>query len=246
MAVIPGHSKADELVIFSAHYDHIGTTTKTLPHSHSTPEENGNPEPGDVIYNGANDNASGTTTLIHLARYFAKQQNNERTLVFIAFSGEEEGLLGSFALSPFFISKKVITDINMDMVGRPISARNQNPYMTGTEYSDLKKILNKKLFSIAPQYGSSYFKKDKFLFQMLFYRSDNYPFALKHFIAHTIMCTSPRDIYYHSLNDEWETLDYNFMAKVVKAIALGSSGLADGTDTPKKSKIKPLRWSSYQ
>jgi Zn-dependent M28 family amino/carboxypeptidase len=66
-------------------------------------------------------------------------------------------------------------------------------------------------------------------------RSDNYSFAKKGIPAHTIMTSSPYDTYYHSLNDEWETLDYPFMAEVVRAIALASTCLADGTETPGKN-----------
>jgi len=78
VAVLPGTSKADEIVMFSAHYDHLGTTPD-----------------GKKIYNGADDDASGTTAVINLAEYFAKQGNNARTLMFAAFTAEEIGTMTS-------------------------------------------------------------------------------------------------------------------------------------------------------
>lgn len=228
VAALPGHSKAQELVIFSAHYDHLGTKKRTIKNQVA---ERGKPEKGDIIYNGANDNASGISGLIHLARYFAQHPQRERTLIFIAFAGEEEGLLGSKKLAQSFDPKAVTAMINMDMIGRPISRDRKYPYVTGDHQSNLRAVFNKKLYEIAPQYGEKYFRGDYFIQEDLFSRSDNYPFAQKGIVAHTIMTTSPNDEYYHSLNDEWETLDYSFMAEVVKAIALATTGLVDGSDT---------------
>ena len=231
VAALPGYSKAQEIVIFSAHYDHIGTQKNTI--ANRVPER-GSPEKGDDVYNGANDNASGVSGLIHLARYFAKETHRERTLIFIAFSGEEEGLLGSKKLAENFDPKAVIAMINMDMIGRPLSRNRKNPMITGSEWSNLQQLLNKKLFEQAPQYGKNYFRSDNFPDERLYSRSDNYPFAQRGITAHSIMTNSPYDPYYHSLNDEWETLDYPFMAKVVKAIALATTGLVDGSITPEK------------
>ena len=232
VAALPGNSRANELVIFSAHLDHVGTKAYTIRHK---PTENGNPENGDDIYNGANDNASGISGLIHLARYFAQHPQRERTLIFIAFSGEEEGLLGSKKLVQSFDPKVVTAMINMDMIGRPISREKRYPYITGDHQSDLREIFNQKLYEVAPQYGKKYFRGDYFISENLFSRSDNFPFAQKGIVAHTIMTTSPNDEFYHSLNDEWETLDYSFMAEVVKAIALAATALVDGSDMQRKN-----------
>jgi len=229
VAALPGHSKPKELVIFSAHFDHIGTQSYTI---RTKLPENGKPEKGDEIYNGANDNASGISALIHLARYFAQRPNNERTLLFIAFSGEEEGLLGSKHLAEGFDPKVVTAMVNMDMIGRPVD--DKKPYITGDEQSNLITLFNKRLAEMAPQYGEKYFQSDRFPSERLYYRSDNYSFAKKGITAHTIMATSPNDPYYHSLNDEWETLDYPFMANVVRAIAMAATCLTDGSDTPQK------------
>jgi Zn-dependent M28 family amino/carboxypeptidase len=238
VAVLPGKSKPNEWVIFSAHYDHIGTKGS---HFISFAEERGKPEKNDSIYNGANDNASGVSALILLARYFATIKNNERTIVFIAFSGEEMGLFGSRHISNRMNNyDSVVAMINMDMLGVPMSAKNKNPIMTGSVFSDLQVLLNKKLYESLPEkFGKNYFRNDPFKSEHLFRRSDNYWFAQKGIPAHTIIATHPRNRYYHSLNDEPGTLDYELLAKVISAVAVGSDGLIDGSQTP--TRINPLR-----
>src|SRR5690606_6413260 len=126
VAILPGKDKAGELVIFSAHYDHVGTrsTNFALPY---TPER-GKPEKGDTIYNGANDNASGISAMIMLARYFAATGSNSRTIVFIAFAGEEEGLYGSSKLALRVDHPTVAAMINLEMLGIPFNQRNKNPF----------------------------------------------------------------------------------------------------------------------
>jgi Zn-dependent M28 family amino/carboxypeptidase len=228
IGALPGKSRAKETIIFSAHYDHIGTITHTI-NIHT--QERGKPEAGDYIYNGANDNASGISGLIHLARYFAQTKLNERTLLFVAFSGEEEGLHGSYAMADQFDPGNIVAVINMDMIGRPMASNKKYPYITGSAKSTLRTQLNNKLTELAPTLQKNYFHFDLSI-EPLYNRSDNYPFARKGIVAHTIIATNDRDPYYHSLNDEWETLDFSFMANVVKAIALSCTGLVDGTDTP--------------
>jgi Iap family predicted aminopeptidase len=238
VAILPGRSKPNEWVIFSAHYDHLGTkSTNHFIYS----DDNGNPEKGDTIYNGANDNASGITALILLARYFTAAKNNERSILFAAFSGEELGLFGSLHLSQRMSNfDSVVAMINMDMIGVPISKKIKNPYITGSEYSNLRTILNKTLYQKAPQkFGTDFFRKDVFRREKLFTRSDNYWFAQKGVPAHTVIATHPRHKFYHSLNDEPGTLDYELMARVINALVIGSEGLIDGSIAP--SRINPLK-----
>jgi hypothetical protein len=226
IAAIAGKSKSDEIVMFSAHYDHVGTTSTYL--------YNGNEQDKttDSIYNGANDDASGVTAIILLARYFAAVHNNERTLVFCAFSGEEEGLIGSKNLSEDVDPLKIVADINIEMIGRG-GIRKIHPYITGGDLSDLKTILDKRLASYNKlKYGSEYFLNDPFSGEKLFERSDNWWFASLGIPAHTIMTTSPTDKYYHSVYDEVNTLNFNMMSEVIKSIALSVEGIVTGTDTP--------------
>lgn len=120
LAAIPGTDLADELVIFGAHYDHIGADDGTGDCSASTDGDGVR----DEICNGADDNASGTAMILELARAFAERVERgdrpRRTLIFAHFAGEELGLLGSEALAEVapFDHAKVKAMINLDMVGR--------------------------------------------------------------------------------------------------------------------------------
>lgn len=107
-----------EAVVIGAHYDHLGKGGTGSLAANST-----------EIHPGADDNASGTSVLIELARQFSQSKNNKRTLIFIAFGGEEEGLLGSkyYVNNPVFPLDKTVAMINMDMVGR----LNQNKLTIG-------------------------------------------------------------------------------------------------------------------
>ena len=108
---LPGKGElAEEYVVVGAHYDHVGMG------------QSGSLSPGTIaVHNGADDNGSGTTTLLEVARYISKDQStNRRGIIFIAFSGEEKGLLGSkhYVRSPRWPLEKTVTMVNMDMVGR--------------------------------------------------------------------------------------------------------------------------------
>ena len=111
----------------------------------------------DTIYNGANDNASGVAAVISLAKYFKALDNNERTLLFIAFTGEELGLLGSEFLANEFEPDSIVAVINIEMIGRS-EYKNPKPYITGYEYSDLKKLLNKNYQEFGDKTEKEFFK----------------------------------------------------------------------------------------
>src|SRR3954464_11110743 len=96
VGVLPGSEKPDESILFSAHYDHLGTLTT---HPYQSYSKRFRKNSTDSIFNGANDNASGTSALISLARYFGFSKSNKRTIILVAFAGEELGLLGSTALA---------------------------------------------------------------------------------------------------------------------------------------------------
>lgn len=99
----------NEAIVIGAHYDHLGKGGAGSLDVNST-----------EIHHGADDNASGVAAMLELARTFAKEKDNKRTLIFIAFGGEEEGLLGSkfYVNNPVFPINKTVAMINMDMVGR--------------------------------------------------------------------------------------------------------------------------------
>ncbi len=222
VAVLPGKSKKDEYVIFSAHYDHIGV---------------GKAVNGDSIYNGANDDAAGTTGVILLAKYFKQLNNNERTLVFAAFTAEEVGGFGSQYFSRQFDAAKVIAMFNIEMIGTESKWGKNSAYITGYEKTDMGAIMQKNLE------GTGFtFHPDPYPDQQLFYRSDNATLARLGVPAHTIS-TAKMDAepHYHKVTDHVETLDLNNMAMIIKSIALASRSIVAGKETPTRVKVEELR-----
>lgn len=216
VGVLPGKKKKNEIVIFSGHYDHLGVTKQ--------------PKQGDSIYNGANDDASGTTAVIELADYFAKQKKNGRTLVFAAFTAEEIGEYGSQYFSSQFDPAQVVAMFNIEMIGSESKWGGNSAFITGYERSDMGKILQKNLA------GSDFtFYPDPYPDQQLFYRSDNASLARQGVPAHTISTTQiDKDKYYHQLTDELSTIDIPNMVRIIKAIALSSTSIVDGTEAPSR------------
>jgi hypothetical protein len=214
VGVLPGKTKKDEYVIFSAHYDHLGI---------------GKPDAkGDSIYNGANDDAAGTTAVIMLANYFSKLKNNERTLIFVAFTAEEIGGFGSKYFSKQIEPEKAIAMFNIEMIGTESKWGKNSAYITGYEKSNFGKILQKNL-----EGSSFHFEPDPYPNQNLFYRSDNATLAALGVPAHTISTSKmDNEPNYHKQSDEIETLDMNNMAEIIKAIAISSKTIVNGKDTP--------------
>jgi Zn-dependent M28 family amino/carboxypeptidase len=215
----PGQAgKKEEYVVFSGHYDHLGI---------GKPDKN-----MDSIYNGANDDAAGTTAVMMLAKYFAAQKNNERTLVFVAFTAEEIGGFGSRYFSKQMNPDKVVALFNIEMIGTTSKWGTNSAYITGYEKSDMGKILQANLE------GSKFrFEPDPYPKQNLFYRSDNATLAALGVPAHTIstskMEEAPNDEpNYHKQSDEIGTLDMTNMAEIIKAIAISSKTIVSGKDTP--------------
>lgn len=224
VGILPGKSKKEEIVIFSGHYDHLGTAKKAN-------------EQGDSIYNGANDDAAGTTAVIMLAEYFSKVKNNERTIVFAAFTAEESGGFGSQYFSRQFDPVKVMAMFNIEMIGTESKWGTNSAYITGYEKTSMGDILAKNLK------GTGFtFYPDPYPQQSLFYRSDNATLARLGVPAHTIS-TSKMDSekFYHTLDDEIETLDMKNMAEIIKAIAISSTSIIAGKDTPSRVDAGSLR-----
>jgi hypothetical protein len=214
IAVLPGKKKKDEMVVFSSHYDHLGTSKPNAK--------------GDSIYNGANDDAAGTTGVIMLANYFAKLKNNERTLVFVAFTAEEIGGFGSQYFSKNINADKVVAMFNLEMIGTESKWGKNSAYITGFEKSDFGKILQKNLEGTAFR-----FEPDPYPKENLFYRSDNATLAALGVPAHTISTSKmDNEPNYHKLSDDLASLDMNNMTEVIKAIALSSKTIISGKDTP--------------
>lgn len=215
VGILKGKTKPDEFVVFSGHYDHIGILK---------PVEN------DSIANGADDDASGTTAVIELARYFKKIKNNNRSIIFVAFTAEEIGGFGSRYFSEQLNPDNVMAMFNIEMIGKLSKFGKNHAFITGYERSDFGEILQKNLV------GTPFnFKPDPYPEQNLFYRSDNATLARLGVPAHTIS-TDQIDIdkLYHTVNDEFESMDIENIVATIRAIALSSKTIVSGADTPKR------------
>jgi hypothetical protein len=213
--MLPGKSKEKELILISAHYDHLGLVKAV---------------DGDSIANGADDDASGTTAVISLAKYYKKLNNNERTLIFVAFTAEEVGGFGARHFSSLLNPDDVVAMFNIEMIGKESKFGKNAAFITGYERSDFGEILQKNLT------GTDFkFHPDPYPTQNLFYRSDNATLAALGVPAHTIS-TDEIDIdkFYHTVNDEFETLAVSNIWATIKAIALSARSIVAGTDTPKR------------
>ncbi|MEO6456486.1 MAG: M28 family peptidase [Ginsengibacter sp.] len=220
IGILPGKSKKDEYVIFSAHYDHLGI---------GKPDAN-----GDSVYNGANDDAAGTTAVIMLSKYFSQLKNNERTLIFVAFTAEETGGFGSQYFSKQINPNKVIAMFNIEMIGTESKWGANSAYITGYERSDFGKILQANLVD-----SKFHFEPDPYPKQNLFYRSDNATLAALGVPAHTVSTSKmeepPNDEpNYHKQSDEIETLNMANMAEIIKAIAISSKTIVSAKETPSR------------
>lgn len=216
-------NRDDEIVLFSAHYDHIGIR----------------PGGDDTIANGANDNASGTTAVIELARFFHGQPRPERTLVFAAFTAEEAGGMGSRHFSEQLDPDGIVAMFNIEMIGKPAVSGPNTAWITGYERSSFGEILSSAVE------GTVYeFYPDPYPTQNLFYRSDNATLARLGVPAHTIS-TTPIDVDpdYHGVSDEVATLDLDHMANTIRAIALAAQTIVSGEATPTRVDPESVRRS---
>lgn len=218
VGVLPGKTLRQEYVIFSAHYDHLGI---------GTPDAQ-----GDSIFNGANDDASGTTAVIELAKYYSRLKSNERTLIFAAFTAEEIGELGSSYFSKQLEPEHVMAMFNIEMIGTESKWGKNSAYITGFDKTDMGTILQRNL-----QHTPFTFHPDPYPEQQLFLRSDNATLAKLGVPAHTIS-TSKMDSekYYHQRGDEIQTLDMENMTAIIRSIALSAGSIISGKDTPQRVK----------
>ena len=219
IGVLEGKSKKDEYVVISGHYDHLGIRVKKGQK--------------DSIYNGADDDASGTTAMLALAEYFKKKNNNERTIIFIAFTGEEMGLIGSTHFGKDVDASKFVAGINIEMIGKQSNFGPKTAWLTGFERSDFGKIIQKNLEGTDYKLFPDPFKKFN-----LFFRSDNASLARLGIPSHTFS-TGPIDVdvHYHKASDEAETLNVSNITETIRAIAVGTESIINGKDTPTRIQL---------
>ena len=215
IGLLEGTTLKEEFVVISAHYDHLGRK---------------NIGEGDLIFNGANDNASGVSAMIMLADYFKKTKINKRSILFIAFTAEEMGLVGSNHFGKTISAETIIAGVNIEMIGKESPFGPKTAWLTGFNRSDFGKIIQKNLsFSEYKLYP------DPYINYRLFFRSDNASLARLGVPAHTFS-TSPmdKDLDYHKVSDEAETLDVKTITETIKAIATGIRSIISGDDTPSR------------
>lgn len=161
LAKIEGTERPDEVIVYSAHWDHVGGEAQH-------PDAEGE----DKIWNGAWDNASGTVGVVEVARAFAAGPRPERTVVFAHMAAEEMGLLGAYAYvaDPVYPLEKTVADINIDML--PLSPPTRDVAIFGKGQNDLED----RLGVLAAAEGR-YITDDRQPEQGFYYRSDHFPFA---------------------------------------------------------------------
>lgn len=214
----------DTYVLVTAHFDHLGTRPELR---------------GDNIFNGANDDGSGTVSVIELASALATlKQRPKRSLVFMTFFGEEKGLLGSryYGRHPVYDIAKTVADINLEQVGRTDSSEGPqlaNASLTGFDYSDVGTILE----AAGKLTGIKVYKHEENS-DSFFARSDNQALADQGVPAHTL-CTAFVYPDYHGVGDHWDKVDYANMEKVDRMVALALIMLANRENAPKWNEANP-------
>lgn len=211
----------DTYILVTAHYDHLGIRG----------------EGEDNIYNGANDDASGTASVMEVANAL-RGTKPKRSIVFMTFWGEEHGLKGSayYGKNPVFPIEKTIAMVNLEQVGRTDDTegpRVSAVSITGFDFSDMSTV-----FTAAGKATSVGVQKHPQFSDMYFVASDNAALALQGIPAHTI-CTAFQFPDYHKVGDHWDKLDYDNMAKVNKMVALSVNMLADSPTEPKWDENNP-------
>jgi len=182
------------------------------------------------VFNGANDNATGVAAMIMLAEYFKKTKINKRSVLFVAFTAEEMGLIGSNYFGKTISAESITAGVNIEMIGKESPFGPKTAWLTGFDRSTFGKIIQKNLSSSEYRLYADPYKDFR-----LFFRSDNASLARLGVPAHTFS-TSPmdKDLDYHQLSDEVETLDVKIITETIKAISVGIKSIVSGDDTPSR------------
>lgn len=224
MGFLEGSDLKDELIVVSAHYDHVGL----------------NPNGTDKVYNGADDDGSGTTAVLELAEAFtqAKKEGRgpRRSILFLLVVGEEKGLFGSewYSDHPIFPLKNTITDLNIDMIGRVDPAHKGKAdycYLIGSDK------LSTDLHKISEQANASYTKLDiDYKYndpndpERIYYRSDHYNFA-KHGIPIIFYFNGVHEDY-HQVGDEVSKINFPLLVKRANLVYYTAWDLANRDKRP--------------
>lgn len=216
----------DTYVLVSAHYDHLGA-------------REGGAAGADNIFNGANDDGSGTVGVIEIAAALATlRPRPRRSILFIAFTGEELGLRGSryYGQHPLVPIERTVAQINMEQVGRTDDSEGPQVgtlAVTGFDYSEVGAILKAAGAATGTKVYKHPINSDAF-----FGRSDNQSLADQGVPAHTVGVAFEFPDY-HGVGDQWEKIDYANMEKIVRTIATGVLMIAEGAQEPRWNESNP-------
>jgi Zn-dependent M28 family amino/carboxypeptidase len=207
VAFIEGQEFPEEVLIISAHYDHLG-------------------KKGEVVYNGADDDGSGTTALMEIAQAFQKAKKEgygpKRSILFLHLTGEEQGLFGSkyYTSHPIFPLENTVVNLNIDMIGRIDPQHKNKPnyiYLIGSDK------LSSELHAISEEINEKYTKfkldytynddKDP---NRYYYRSDHYNFAKNNIPVIFYFSGEHED--YHKPTDTPDKINYELLAKRAKLV----------------------------
>ena len=209
VGVIPGSDPevADQAVVIGAHFDHLGI---------------GPPVDGDSIYNGADDDGTGTVAVLEIARDLASGPRPRRTVVVLLSTAEESGLLGTrwYIRNPTIPLEHTVADFQIEMIGRPDSLAGGfgRGWLTGYERTTMGDELARAGSPIVPDPRPE---------MRFFFRSDNLPFAMESIPAHTLSSYNMHSDY-HRPSDEVDAVDFAHMAALVDAAVEAVRFLADG------------------
>lgn len=212
---------ADEVVVLSAHFDHIGVSSRPGPAGEDATEED-----ADRVFNGADDDASGVACVVELAEAFAKGPAPARTLLFLLVTGEEIGLLGTkhYLDAPLFPLELTCCNLNYEMIGRAdeLVGGAGRLWLTGHNRSNLMAAIEEQGISISADLRPE---------ENFFERSDNYAFAVRGIVAQTFSTYNMHSDY-HKVGDEWQTLDYEHMETATREAYRIARLVADGAIDP--------------
>ncbi|MEP6734161.1 MAG: M28 family peptidase [Chryseolinea sp.] len=211
LGFLEGTDKKDEVLLITAHYDHIGVKPSGT---------------GDLINNGADDDGSGTVSVMELAKVFAEAKRDghgpRRSILFMLVTGEEYGLLGSefYSENPIFPLEKTVVDLNIDMIGRRDPKHKSGPayvYVIGADKlsTELNKI-SEAMNSTYTKLEFDYTYNDPSHPDRLYYRSDHWNFAKRNIPIIFYFDGIHED--YHKPSDEVSKIDFDLMAKRAQAV----------------------------
>ncbi|PYT05383.1 MAG: aminopeptidase [Acidobacteria bacterium] len=228
-AILRGSDPAlkDTYVIVSAHYDHLGV------------REPCDSKREDCVYNGANDDGSGTVGVVEMASALARlNPRPRRSVLFITFFGEELGLLGSryYGRHPLVPLSKTVAQLNLEQIGRTDDSEGPQVgtlAVTGFDYSDVGATLEQAGETVGVKVYKHPTNSDAF-----FSRSDNQSLADAGVPAHTLSVAYEFSDY-HAVGDEWPKVDFANMERVVRAAALAALLIADNTQEPRWNEQNP-------